>query len=73
MDPRGFERILGQKNNESAVVYNNLGALYYSSGFFAQAREMHEQALEIREHCTNINSADLGQSYANLATTLLSD
>jgi tetratricopeptide (TPR) repeat protein len=31
---------------------------------------MHEQALEIRESCTHINSTDLGQSYANLATTL---
>ena len=65
-----FENNLGSSSHEVAAVYNNLGTLFYDSGFLSQSREMHEQALDILSQLKESSEPDLGQSHANLAASL---
>ena len=50
-------------------MWNNLGGLYYRSGNYAQALEMHNTALEIRRKTLGYDHPDTAQSYGNIALT----
>jgi len=63
--------VLGQNNEETASVCNNLGALYLQSGYYEQAREMHLMALDARRKLFGDQHLDTAQSYNNLALALI--
>ena len=58
---------LGEDHEETAIVSNNLGALYQSSGFHEQAREMHMMALEARRKAFGDDPDDAGYPFPVLA------
>ena len=60
----------GNNHEKTAILFNNVGALYLKSGHEDQAREMHTMALEGRQAVLGENHPDTGQSYSNLALTL---
>jgi len=57
----------GIENEETALICNNLGALYSHTAHHEQAREMQKMALAGRLATVGEDSIDTAQSYANLA------
>lgn len=58
---------LGARHEQTGVLCNNVGGLYYKIGHFEQALEMHLMALDARQHTFGEQNAETAQSYANLA------
>lgn len=61
---------LGSKHEKTAILCNNVGALYLKSGYDEQAREMHTMALDARKFSLGEQHPDTAQSYSNLALSL---
>lgn len=58
---------LGPRHEQTGVLCNNVGGLYYKAAKFDQALEMHLMALDARQHSLGEQDADTAQSHANLA------
>ncbi|MDA7887826.1 tetratricopeptide repeat protein [Akkermansiaceae bacterium] len=58
---------IGVDQEATAAVYNNIGTLYFKSGFDERAREMHMEALEARRKVFGEDHYETAQSHANLA------
>ena len=51
-----------------ASICNNLGGLYYAAGFADQAKDMFEDAMNVRFKLLGPNHRDVAQSHSNMAT-----
>jgi tetratricopeptide (TPR) repeat protein len=61
------EKALGPDHPETAVVLNNLSALYRAQGQYAQAETLCKRSLAIREKALGPNHPDVAKSLENLA------
>jgi len=58
----------GAESEIVASICNNLGGLYYAAGFADQAKDMFEDAMNVRLRLLGANHPDVAQSHSNLAT-----
>ena len=68
---RALEALEGTEGTESemvASICNNLGGLYYAAGFADQAKDMFEDAMNVRMRLLGPNHRDVAQSHSNMAT-----
>lgn len=63
-----LETKYGRSSEFTATLFNNLGGLYYTAGFPEQAREIIQDALDVRLELLGPEHPDVAQSYCNLAT-----
>jgi tetratricopeptide (TPR) repeat protein len=63
-----LETKYGRSSEFTATLFNNLGGLYYTAGFPEQAREIIQDALDVRLELLGPDHPDVAQSYCNLAT-----
>jgi tetratricopeptide (TPR) repeat protein len=57
----------GRSSEFTATLFNNLGGLYLTAGFPDQAREIIQDALDVRQELLGPDHPDVAQSYCNLA------
>jgi tetratricopeptide (TPR) repeat protein len=62
--------ILGEDHPETALSYNDLGAIVGEQGKYAEAEGLSRRALEIRQKVLSEAHPDTAQSYNNLAMVL---
>ena len=60
------EKVLGSQHPDTALIYNNIGAVYSDLGQYSKAIEYHEKAAVIRERVLEADHPDLAFSYNNI-------
>ncbi|MFN7562371.1 MAG: tetratricopeptide repeat protein [Prosthecobacter sp.] len=58
----------GRNSEAVATLFNNLGGLYYVAGFPDQAKDMFQDALDVRLNVLGPNHRDVAQALSNLGT-----
>ncbi len=70
---RGAERIRKELSNQpgvQAAMMDVMGKVYYSLGLFADARSLHEEAMDIRRGLLGEDNTEVAESLYNLANVL---
>src|SRR5215471_14115224 len=59
------------RQSDLAASWNNLGALYYDTGRYAEAEKLFEQALHLWDNLVLTRNPEVGRSMGNLALLYL--
>jgi len=60
------EKVLGLEHPDTAMSYNNIGALYHDQGDYDQALSYYHKALAIHEKVLGLEHPDTARSYNNI-------